>query len=783
MSTTFDAVKVKSGNTYIDGLLNESQSNNSYVLKWSDDAGSTLLTYSFPTSSSFYYKNSSGGEITYNASGIDMSTLVPFNEDQKAAVRKALDMYASIANIKFTEVTETDVTHANIRFGFFKFTDTKGNITGRMKPDSTSRDEFYPIARDTDVIANKVSTNTWSTGSSNFENLLHETGHSVGLSHPSYQGIDTDLFDVQDYTVMSYWDVRFYKYGAPDGENPQSLMMNDIRALQYLYGANYATNSGDTVYKWDPNTGNETVTENGRTYSVESLNNKVRTTVWDGGGTDTYDFSDYHTDLTVKLEPGKWSNISEVQRVSVQVDAQVYKSMGNIANAFLYNNDKNSLIENATGGSGNDTITGNQVANVLTGNGGNDKLFGLDGDDTLYGGAGNDTLEGGAGDDIYYVDSINDVVIETAGAGIDTIYSSVNYSLYASYVENLTLVGSARRGDGNSLGNRITANNSGNTLYGYEGNDTLYGGAGSDQLDGGVGDDTLVGGDGYDSLEGGNGNDRLDGGAGNDMLVGGAGIDTLDGGAGDDIYYVDSITDAVIEAAGAGIDTIYSSINYSLNAIPGGSSSYVENLTLTGSATEGSGNSLGNRITANNSGNTLYGYDGNDTLVGGAGADSLLGGNGNDQLDGGAGNDSLSGGFGDDSLIGGTGNDRLYGDGGNDTLVGGAGVDFLSGGDGNDTFVFKSATESTTASRDTIVEFVHGVDKIDLLAIDANTLVAGDQAFTFIVAAPFHRLAGELRYDARSGLLSGDTDGDGGANFEVWLSNKPALLSAIDFIL
>jgi Ca2+-binding RTX toxin-like protein len=138
-----------------------------------------------------------------------------------------------------------------------------------------------------------------------------------------------------------------------------------------------------------------------------------------------------------------------------------------------------------------------------------------------------------------------------------------------------------------------------------------------------------------------NGNSRnnsLTGGEGNDTINGGAGIDTLIGGAGDDIYIVDSSTDLLTEAAGAGTDTVKAKVSFSLAAIAN-----VENITLTGSANiDGTANSLNNLLIGNSGNNSLSGGEGNDTIIGGAG---------NDSLDGGAGSDTLNGGNGDDVLL------------------------------------------------------------------------------------------------------------------------------------
>ncbi|WP_417673765.1 calcium-binding protein [Pseudodonghicola sp.] len=195
----------------------------------------------------------------------------------------------------------------------------------------------------------------------------------------------------------------------------------------------------------------------------------------------------------------------------------------------------------------------------------------------------------------------------------------------------------------------------------------------------------------------------------------------------------------------------------------------------------------------------LYGMAGNDTLLGGGGADKLFGGAGKDVLKGGAGNDKLFGNGGADRLYGDAGNDRLTGGGGNDKLFGGAGKDVLIGGAGNDrldggagadtltggkgadTFVFASAKE---AKGDSITDFSSKQgDIIDLSGIDADTSVAGDQAFTLIDDTAFSGAAGELRVWQAGGntLVAGDVDGDGSADFRITLEGLHDL-GASDFL-
>ena len=143
---------------------------------------------------------------------------------------------------------------------------------------------------------------------------------------------------------------------------------------------------------------------------------------------------------------------------------------------------------------GNDSIFGSSGSDILLGYGGNDSIDGAKGNDTMIGGAGNDT---------YYVDRSGDIVIESSilATEIDTVNSSITYTLGAN-VEKLTLTGSAViNGTGNAFNNTLTGNASANILSGLAGNDTINGGAGID---------ILIGGAGKDKLTGGLGNDRFD---------------------------------------------------------------------------------------------------------------------------------------------------------------------------------------------------------------------------------------------------------------------------------
>jgi Ca2+-binding RTX toxin-like protein len=420
---------------------------------------------------------------------------------------------------------------------------------------------------------------------------------------------------------------------------------------------------------------------------------------------------------------------------------------------------------NGTGNALDNVITGNSGANSLAGGDGSDSLSGGDGNDTLDGGAGVDTLLGGNGNDILRGGAGADVL--DGGAGTDTAsYSNAAAAVLASLANSASNTGDAA-GDSYTAIENLQGSGFNDTLIGDNNANVITGLAGADSLLGAGGADSLDGGDGHDYLDGGAGNDTLVGGAGNDTLVGGAGVDSMVGGAGNDVYYVDSATDVVVEAAGRGSDTLY--VGVSSFALT--STTEIENIIVqaeAGAATI-TGSDTNNWITANNAGDSLVGAGGNDTLVGGGGSDTLVGGTGSDSLVGGGGNDwasyssatqgvqaDLSGGnlgandaAGDtfnsvENLIGSAYADILYGSnvantlqggGGDDTLAGGGGADVLDGGTGTDTASYRNATtggvlaslaspgsNTGDAQGDTYtsIENIEGSDFADTLVGDGN---------------------------------------------------------------
>lgn len=171
-------------------------------------------------------------------------------------------------------------------------------------------------------------------------------------------------------------------------------------------------------------------------------------------------------------------------------------------------------------------------------------------------------------------------------------------------------------------------------------------------------------------------------------------------------------------------------------------------------------------------GSGVYGGDGNDSIISGLGDDVVYGGDGNDTLLGGAGDDFIADGAGNDMVRGGLGDDNLNAGEGRDTLFGGGGAD---------SFTFLTVNSiSSGADRDQVRDFTVGEDVINLSAIDANTNAGGNQTFSFIGAAAFSGVAGQLRY--AGGIVSGDVNGDGNADFALQIFRAPSL-TASDFYL
>jgi serralysin len=384
--------------------------------------------------SSWTYNNNLTTEITYgfrsNAPTYNTSQHNQQNSFERvsisemAMVREALSAWSNVANIKFVEVNTGGYTDAaTMLFGNY-ISRTDGSNGFAYYPSSKNT---APSSREGDVWLNNYDGSFFNVqrGKYDFATMLHEIGHALGLSHPGDYNAGSGITltyannaefreDTRQYTVMSYFQAS--ELGADHGSQyTKTPLLLDMIAIQQIYGFNTTGSSGDDIYGFS--------STRGPTYLLTDGSDKAVFSIWDSGGVDMLDVSQYTSNQKISLVDASFSDIGGLTKnISIAAGA---------------------VVENARGGSGDDIITGNYTGNSLwggsgddqlNGGSGNDRLYGEDGNDILVGGRGDDVMDGGAGSDIaaylairgdYSVSKLADTIVVRAKAeysdGVDTL--------------------------------------------------------------------------------------------------------------------------------------------------------------------------------------------------------------------------------------------------------------------------------------------------------------------------------------------------------------------------
>ncbi|WP_415405229.1 M10 family metallopeptidase C-terminal domain-containing protein [Tateyamaria sp. SN3-11] len=614
------------GDDQIDGVLSG--------VRWTPGL---TITFSFPQLSTDYGTGYPGNA---NNEGFAPTTAV-----QQALIRAALEGETWFSFEGFTLANVVDLGNSADGMIRSAYSTDAGGSAYAYYPNSgnTGGDMWFrPQANPTDYYHYENPI----LGSTSWRSTLHEIGHALGLSHghTANGGFNAlpEEYNHHEYSLMTYYSWEGKGAGGYTNTQwsfPQTFMMSDIAALQHMYGADFTLNAGDTVYTFDPLTGQMSIDGTGQ---GTPGGNKIFLTLWDGDGIDTYDLSNYDTTLIINLQAGAYSEFSQEQLANLGGGPNNGYASGNVYNALMYQGDTRSLIENAKGGSAADSITGNQVNNKLEGNGNHDALTGLAGDDTLLGGAGDDLLFG----DEEYVYTGSGQYIDDGSAGNINIGSAVSLNTFFTNDEDAWNVGGVVPTDviehaGYAPYVTVASTGTGTgRFYSF----TIL----SDLTR------VILDIDGADFNEG-SPNDfdsylRVFDSAGNLIVFNDDSSTAL--GAGGSVSGTDSYIDHVFATAGTYYVSVGSFSNVDIVPLGG---TFAMSISVYGGV-DAALTSAGGTINGNDS---LDGGDGNDALFGGRGNDRLIGGNGEDTLNGGAFNDTLKGGYGDDTLDGGNGFDQV----------------------------------------------------------------------------------------------------------------------------
>lgn len=354
------------------------------------------ITYSFPGIGAAWSTDAATGYGAKTSKTEPWSiSYAPLTAAQQYYFSLALEQWANVANVHFTQVPDTSSNVGDIRAAFSYMSIFPNVQAWSTTPGNTA------VAGDVwfnSISSSNADGSTWTAGGVPFFTALHEIGHTLGFKHPFNESGATDValptsLETRQYTVMSYTNqpndlfrtITHNSNGSLSLQtyhvNPETPMVLDVAAIQYLYGANTGYNSGNNIYTFDPAS-------------------PFYKTIWDAGGNDTISVGNFSQDCVIDLTPGNYSSIkilSEALPAGFTLTggtAPTYDGSNNLGIAY------GAIIENAVGGSGNDTLIGNNASNILYGGAGNDKLIGGKGEAHIFGGSGNNTLVSGAGQDV-----------------------------------------------------------------------------------------------------------------------------------------------------------------------------------------------------------------------------------------------------------------------------------------------------------------------------------------------------------------------------------------------